>query len=74
MFLFISIITVIIGTSLTVRRLHDLNVTGWLVLVNALIRIITLFFHICFTFIPGTKGPNKYGDDPLGVSLIDLKT
>lgn len=57
--------------ALAVRRLHDRNLSGWWYLgfiiawfvpyLN-LLAIITLI--VLFAF-PGTKGPNRFGPDPL---------
>ena len=46
-----------------IKRLHDVNLSGtyWLV---GLIPIINIGFGFWLVFKPGTKGPNKYGDDP----------
>lgn len=58
--------------ALSVRRFHDLNQTGWLVLVFAvvgaipLVGILASIGQIIWFALPGTKGPNKYGDDPFG--------
>lgn len=47
-----------------VRRLHDTDRSGWLVLLGLipLIGLILIYFYVQ----PGTKGPNKYGADPIG--------
>ena len=50
---------------LNIRRLHDLNYSGWFAII-AFIPIINLAIGLMLTFIPGTPGPNKYGADPLG--------
>lgn len=52
--------------SVSVRRLHDLNYSGWLLLVT-FIPFLGWFFNIIILllfFFEGTKGPNKYGADP----------
>lgn len=50
-----------------VRRFHDLDQTGWLVLVfwgaNLFIPLVEFARMIWFAF-PGTEGPNQYGPDP----------
>lgn len=63
----------IIGSiTLAVRRFHDLDQTGWLVLVFfilGLIPLLGLFVtlgQIIWFIFPGTKGPNRYGPDPNG--------
>lgn len=58
--------------ALMVRRFHDLNQTGWLVLVFILLSFIPLvgllasIGQIVWFAMPGTAGPNKYGADPKG--------
>lgn len=48
----------------SIRRLHDLNKSGWFLLIS-LIPVINFFFGIYAGFFKGTEGPNDYGDDPL---------
>ena len=50
--------------SLEIRRLHDLNHSGWLCLIT-ITPVINIFFILYLTFAKGTGGPNKYGPDPL---------
>jgi uncharacterized membrane protein YhaH (DUF805 family) len=45
-----------------VRRFHDQDKTGWLVLM-AFIPLVNLVFLV-FMFLEGTKGDNQYGPDP----------
>ncbi|WP_200943062.1 DUF805 domain-containing protein [Altererythrobacter sp. Root672] len=66
--------------ALTVRRLHDRNMTGWylpgfvvavlcLSLIPILGTIVVLALEIGWIVLmalPGTPGQNKYGPDPLG--------
>jgi len=49
---------------LSIRRLHDLNKSGWFLLI-ALIPIIDIIFLLYIWLMPGTVGYNKYGADPL---------
>jgi len=57
---------------LRIRRFHDLNQTGWLVLVFIIVGIIpgigtiTDIANFVWFMVPGTNGSNKYGKDPLG--------
>ena len=47
------------------RRLHDLDRTGWWLLIAFTgIGVILLIIWDC---IKGTTGPNRFGADPLGV-------
>ena len=41
-----------------VRRLHDINRSGWLALLFV-VGDILMFLVLCF--LPGTKGPNRFG-------------
>ena len=49
-----------VGISIAIRRWHDLNQSGFLVLLG-LIPFVGLITLIIQLFFPGTKGPNKYG-------------
>lgn len=54
----------------SVRRLHDLNAPGWVYLFILIIfagehgGLAVLLFHLALVTLPGTKGSNKYGDQP----------
>ena len=51
------------GLAMSVRRLHDIDRTGWWVLISlTIIGIILLIVWACFK---GTAGPNRFGPDPL---------
>jgi uncharacterized membrane protein YhaH (DUF805 family) len=51
------------GLAVSVRRLHDIDRTGWWVLIAlTVIGIILLIYWYCQ---PGTPGDNQYGPDPL---------
>jgi uncharacterized membrane protein YhaH (DUF805 family) len=51
------------GLAISVRRLHDIDRTGWwLLLILTGIGAIVLLIFAC---LPGTEGPNSYGADPL---------
>ena len=49
---------------LTIRRLHDLDKSGWFYLVM-LVPLINLIFLIYLLFVKGTGGTNRFGSDPL---------
>ena len=55
--------TLIPGIAVAVRRMHDLNKTGWslFLIFFPFIGPIWLLFLLCSD---GTKGENKYGPDP----------
>ncbi|SFF94627.1 Uncharacterized membrane protein YhaH, DUF805 family [Novosphingobium sp. CF614] len=56
--------------AVTVRRLHDRDMSGWWYLgfiVLGLLPLVGWLASIAFlviTFLPGTAGPNRYGEDP----------
>lgn len=52
------------GILVSIRRLHDLNQSGWFLLI-ALIPYVDIIFSLYLTFAKGTVGTNKYGRDPL---------
>lgn len=64
--------------AVTIRRFHDLNQTGWLVLLfNILgslpiIGILAALGQVIWFCFPGTNGPNKYGDDTLSPNMGDI--
>jgi uncharacterized membrane protein YhaH (DUF805 family) len=72
--------TLIPSIAVTVRRLHDRNMSGWyligfivvvfvLSLIPGIGTILVLLLEIGFIVLmalPGTTGPNQYGPDPLG--------
>lgn len=56
--------------ALTVRRLHDRDMSGWWYLgfiVLGAIPFVGWIANIAFlviTLLPGTRGPNRFGEDP----------
>lgn len=50
--------------SLFIRRLHDLDKSGWfaLLLCVPVVNILFSLYTLCFK---GTEGPNRFGPDPL---------
>lgn len=65
----LSLIALIISSFLNlmqfVKRLHDINHSGWLVLIT-LIPYLGALFGLFVMFIDGTEGPNAFGPDPKG--------
>ena len=57
-----SLITLIPSLAIVVRRLHDINRTGWWLLIAfTIIGIIPL---IIWAIQPGNQESNRYGEDP----------
>ncbi len=57
---------IIAGVIVQVRRWHDLNASGWWILINGIPYLGHAATIIACGFIPGTRGPNRFGPDPLG--------
>lgn len=51
------------AVAMQVRRFHDQDKTGWLCLLN-FIPYIGGLIVLVFMLLPGTKGENRFGDDP----------
>lgn len=52
---------------LNIKRLHDLDKSGWFLLLN-LIPIVNWGLSIYLLFFKGTEGPNRFGADPLAAT------
>jgi uncharacterized membrane protein YhaH (DUF805 family) len=67
-FVAVSILTLLALWSmlaLTVKRWHDVGVTGWFSILSLPpVAHGVVFLLLCL--LPGTTGPNRYGDDPRG--------
>ena len=59
-----SFISGIGGVMLSIRRLHDLDKSGWMLLL-VLIPLIDIIFLLYLWLAPGTVGRNRFGEDPL---------
>jgi len=57
-----NLITFLPSLALSVRRLHDINRTGWWVLIA--FTVIGIFVLIYWACKKGTPGPNRFGPDP----------
>lgn len=77
----LSILLIITALSIlpvTIRRLHDINLSGWWILSCSIlfyvlfyikqfyiVSILGTIFLLILIFKKGTKGPNRFGEDPL---------
>jgi len=63
----LSLPLVVSGFFLAIRRLHDLNLSGWYWLLLAVLSQIGIGLFIQFFLMckKGTKGPNRFGNDPI---------
>jgi uncharacterized membrane protein YhaH (DUF805 family) len=64
-----SLILLLPTLGLDVRRLHDIDFSGWWVLVFFIpfVGFVILFVFAC---LPGTEGENKYGPAP--INSVDI--
>ncbi|MBO5136627.1 MAG: DUF805 domain-containing protein [Clostridia bacterium] len=58
-----SLFVLIPNLSVSFRRIHDINKSAWWFLIS-FIPVIGAIVLLIFSFLPGTIGANKYGDDP----------
>lgn len=65
----------VISFLLTIQRLHDFNASGWWSIL-ILLPIANLVLYLILLIMPGTQGPNRFGNPPppntLGVILLAL--
>jgi uncharacterized membrane protein YhaH (DUF805 family) len=67
-----NLLTFLPGLTISVRRLHDIDRTGWWILIAlTIIGLFVLFYWAC---VKGTNGDNRFGPDPLpaGISLLGV--
>jgi uncharacterized membrane protein YhaH (DUF805 family) len=67
----VSLLTFIPMLSLSVRRFHDIDKSGWWY-IGVLIPIIGWIVGWNFMVARGTEGDNRFGDDPLSHEPLDL--
>ncbi len=58
-----TLIMLVPGILVTIKRAHDRNHSGWFILL-CFIPILNLWPAIELGFLAGTNGPNQYGPDP----------
>lgn len=58
-----SLICLLPNLALGIRRLHDVNRSGWWTLIA--LTGIGVFVLLYWAFLRGTEGPNRFGEDPL---------
>lgn len=59
----VYIVAAVLMAFVSVKRLHDLNLSGWFFWVG-LIPVVSILFSLYVIFVPGTDGPNQYGPVP----------
>ncbi len=61
-----SLAVMIPGLAVSIRRLHDINKSGWMLLVS-LIPIVGLIWLIVLMATKGDEGENQYGPAPVAL-------
>lgn len=65
-----SLVVLIPGLAVLVRRLHDVGKSGWFFLI-CLIPIVGAIWLLVLLFTDSHEGPNKYGLNPKGIGNHD---
>lgn len=65
------LLSIVPGLAVSVRRLHDQDRTGWLLLLW-LIPLFGWFALFVLMCLDGTRGPNRFGSDPKHPSPVDV--
>ncbi|MCP5399605.1 MAG: DUF805 domain-containing protein [Sphingobium sp.] len=61
-----ALATLIPSIAVAVRRLHDTDRSGWWMLL-AFIPLIGTLWLLILMVLRGTRGPNRFGPDPVGI-------
>ncbi|PZT47796.1 hypothetical protein B6S12_07250 [Helicobacter valdiviensis] len=66
-FYFIALAFVIPSLAVFIRRLHDINKSGWLLLLCLMpyIGFFVILIFLIFCLQKGTEGENRFGANPL---------
>jgi len=64
-----SLLMFLPSLAVTVRRLHDVDKSGWFVLIN-LIPLIGQIWLLLLLITDSTIGTNKYGENPKGINVL----
>jgi uncharacterized membrane protein YhaH (DUF805 family) len=59
-----GLVTIIPNIAIAIRRLHDLDRTGWWILLG-FIPLVGWIILLIWYVSKGTDGPNRFGPDPL---------
>jgi uncharacterized membrane protein YhaH (DUF805 family) len=62
-----SLAVLIPTLAVTVRRLHDIDRSGWWILIG-LVPLIGVIVLLVFALLDGTPGDNRYGPNPKGAT------
>ena len=54
------------GLAIYVKRCHDRDKSGWWLLILLIPYLGSLVIFVSLGLMEGTRGPNRFGPDPLG--------
>jgi uncharacterized membrane protein YhaH (DUF805 family) len=60
--------TAISTSIITVKRLHDRGRSGWFLSITAIPLLGAIWLAIEVGLLPGDRGPNRFGPDPLAAA------
>lgn len=63
-----SLFVFIPNLAVSIRRLHDTDKSGWMILIG-LIPLVGAIVLFVFYLMEGTAGPNRFGPDPKGPAV-----
>ena len=58
-----SLAVLLPGIGVSIRRLHDIDRTGWWLLIG-FVPVIGIIVLLVFCFMDGTPGDNRFGSNP----------
>jgi uncharacterized membrane protein YhaH (DUF805 family) len=61
--LIVTLAVIVPGLAVSVRRLHDIDRTGWWILLG--VTVIGSFVLLYWACLRGTLGQNRFGPDPM---------
>ena len=62
----VGLISIYLGLALYTKRWHDRDKSGWWTLIVLVPVIGAIWLIVECGILEGTKGPNRFGPDPLG--------
>ena len=73
-----ALFSLVPSLAVTVRRLHDRNMSGWwylgffVLMIIPFVGFIAAIAFIVIMFLDGTPGPNRFGSDPKGRADVEV--
>jgi uncharacterized membrane protein YhaH (DUF805 family) len=77
LYMLFALATLIPQLAVNVRRLHDRNMSGWFLLLFFVllfipfINFLAMIAYLVLMCLEGTKGPNRFGPDPLDPAGVE---